>query len=280
LPENYFWGNYDTGSLRSTVYLPPMAIKRFRIFVLLVATLFSKVAVGQDSSIVHLDPSKPTNLYNRLSNNAEYNILKSGKRTFGYRANLVWASRNQHQSFQIEVPVLYSTASERAGLGDLRVRYYWIPYRDYSKKPGALGFVLDAYVPTGSFANGLGRGRWIWAPGLSTAFVFGKFSVFPIACYLYSGKINSGKISPMAAAALNGYLVQSTFVYKFRQSYLDLTPIFMKNSYSNSGHNDVVLEGNYLHRLRTDKFQIGGFARRYFLGRSTTIRLAMRVYFR
>jgi hypothetical protein len=89
----------------------------------------------------------------------------------------------------------------------------------------------------------------------------------------------SSKISPENRRALNGYMLQSICVYKFKNSYVDCTPIFMKNSYSNGGKDDFVLEGNYLYMVKPNKIQIGSFVRRYFHGNSTTIRLAMRIYF-
>ena len=227
-----------------------------------------------------IDPSKPTNQYTRLSNNLEYNFLKTGKGTYGYRANFIWASGRQHHSIYTELPLLYATSSKKFGISDMRFRYYWVPYKDYAKKPGALGFAIDSYVPTGKLDDGLGRGRWIFATGLSTAFVFGKFSTFPYVYYLYSSEIMSDKISASGRKALNGYIIQSICVYKIdKNSYVDCTPIFMKNSYSNAGKDDLVVEGNYLYMVKQNKMQVGCFARRYFYGNATTIRAAMRIYF-
>ncbi|HEY2720393.1 MAG TPA: hypothetical protein VGI82_01625 [Chitinophagaceae bacterium] len=254
-----------------------MDIKKIGLLLPILFNLAFVKAIAQN--IKHIDPSKPTNLYNRLSNNLEYNFLGGSKRTYGYRANLVLASADQHHALHIEIPLLYATSSNKFGLGDLRVRYYWIPYKKYSKMPGAFGFIIDSYVPTGNFSDGLGRGRWIVAPGITSAFVFGKFSTFPVIAYLYSGKIMSSKISASARKALNGYIIQSTFVYKFKKSYIDCTPIFMKNSYSNGGRNDFVVESNFLYMLKPNKIQIGCFERRYFLGSSTTLRGALRIYF-
>ena len=256
-----------------------MEAKRFQIlFTFLFLTNFFRTS-AQESTTPHFDPSKPTNVYNRLSNNLEYNFLKNGSRTFGYRANFVLVSHNQRNSVHIEIPLLYSTFSQKFGLSDIRFRYYWIPYKDYSKKPGAFGFLVDSYMPAGSLKYGLGRGRWIFAPGLSTAFVFGRFSTFPIVSYLYSSEIKDVKIPSPGTGALNGYIIQSICVYKFKKSYLDCTPIFMKNSYSNSGKDDFVMEGNYLCMIKPNKMQIGCFARRYFHGNSTTLRAALRIYF-
>jgi hypothetical protein len=235
---------------------------------------------AQITTPVRIDPSKPTNFYTRLSNNVEYNILKGGKRTYGYRANFAWASSRQHHWMYAELPLLYANSSQKFGISDMRFRYYWVPYKNYKKKPGAFGLAIDSYVPTGKLEDGLGRGRWIVATGLSTAFVFGKFSTFPYFYYLYSGKIMSNKTPEQNKKELNGYIIQSIFVFSIdNKSYFDFTPIFMKNSYSNAGKNDFVLEGNYLYMVKQNKLQVGGFARRYFRGNSTTIRIGMRLYF-
>ena len=60
-----------------------------------------------------------------------------------------------------------------------------------------------------------------------------------------------------AKKALNGYIIQSICVYKIsKSSYFDFTPIFMKNSYSNAGKDDFVLEGNYLHMVKENKMPL------------------------
>jgi len=249
-------------------------------FIICMFSCLLKTTAQTTTPVGHIDPSKPTNQYTRLSNHLEYNFLKAGKRTYGYRANFIWASPRQHHSLYTELPLLYATSSKKFGLGDMRFRYYWVPYKNYAKKPGAFGLAIDSYVPTGNADDGLGRGRWIFATGLSTGFVFGKFSTFPYIYYLYSGEIMGDKISAPGKRALNGYIIQSICVYKInKNSYVDCTPIFMKNSYSNAGKDDFVVEGNYLYMVKQNKMQIGCFARRYFYGNSTTIRAAMRIYF-
>src|SRR6476469_7340362 len=135
-----------------------MEAKRFQIFTCLLLINFFYTS-AQYSTTPHFDPSKPTNVYDRLSNNLEYNFLRNGSRTYGYRASLVLVSHHQRNSVNIEIPFLYSSFSQKFGLSDMRFRYYWIPYKNYSKKPGAFGFLVDSYLPTGSLKDGLGRGR-------------------------------------------------------------------------------------------------------------------------
>jgi hypothetical protein len=269
--------------LFTSLYLSPMKLNTiFRISFIVCMFFLCQLKISAQSTTPfrQIDPSKPTNLYTRLSNNAEYSFLQSGKRLYGYRANFVWASGRQRHSVHVELPFLYATSSKKFGLSDIRFRYYWIPYKNYTKKPGAFGFVIDTYAPTGKPEDDLGRGRWIVAPGLSTAFVFGKFSTFPIISYLYSGEMMSSKIPDTGKKSFDGYMIQSICVYKIdKKSYLDCTPIFMKNSYTNSGKDDFILEGNYLYMVKQNKMQAGCFVRRIFHGNVTTIRAAVRLYF-
>lgn len=259
-----------------------MTAKTFcRIFISSSSILFfSQQTIAQDSTAKHFDPSRPTNLYTRLSNNAEYNFLKNGNKSFGYRANFIWASRDQKNSAFFELPLLYATSSKKFGLSDTRFRYYCVPYKNYSKKPGAFGFAFDSYQPTGSYENGLGRGRWVIAPGVSTAFVFGKFSTFPILSYVYTSKIESEKVTNANNKGFSGYMLESICVYKFNsKSYMECTPFFLKNSYTNNGNNDFIVEGNYSYMVKPDKMQAGFFFRRIFNGNTTTLRAFWRVYF-
>ena len=264
------------------LYLSSMKLKLiFRILFTGFILFFCLLKItAQETTPRYIDPSKPTNLYTRLSNNLEYSFLKGGKKLYGYRANFIWASGRQHHSAYMELPLLYATSSKKFGLSDIRIRYYWIPYRNYAKKPGAFGLVIDSYLPTGKLEDGLGRGRWIIASGISTAFVFGKFSTFPIVFYLHNGEIRNDKISSINKKASNGYIIQSICVYKIdKKSYLDCTPIFLKNSYTNAGNDDFMLEGNYLYMVKQNKMQVGCFFRRIFHGNTTTIRAGIRLYF-
>ncbi|HXL54854.1 MAG TPA: hypothetical protein VN958_01270, partial [Chitinophagaceae bacterium] len=203
---------------------------------------------------------------------------KAGNR-FGYRGNFVWASKRQDHAVYAELPLLYAASSNKFGLSDMRFRYYWVPYRNYSKKPGAFGFALDAYAPTGKFENDLGMGRWIAAPGITTAFVFGSFSTFPVLSYLHCSGILSDKVSAENKKELNGFIMQFVCVYKFsKKNYLDCTPYFIKNSYTNAGKDDFQVESNYLYMVKKNKLQVGGFVRRIFRGNVTTVRASVRLY--
>ena len=85
-----------------------------------------------------IDASKPTNFYPLLDNSLEYNKRESGGNLFGYRAQLIYPPSEAHL-FLFEAPLLYNTMTEKFGLGDLRARYFFLPYKNYDKLFGAFG---------------------------------------------------------------------------------------------------------------------------------------------
>jgi hypothetical protein len=112
-------------------------IFKISIFTITLFFLLLKVA-AQDTAQVHIDPSKPTNFYSRLSNNLEYTFRKEGNNTYGYRANFVWASKNQAHAIHVELPLLYAVTTNKFGLSDMRFRYFWVLYKNYAKSPAYL----------------------------------------------------------------------------------------------------------------------------------------------
>lgn len=265
----------------SVIIFPAMKRKAIYTIPVLAVCLFCAFPRlrAQDTSQRHIDPSKPSNLYTRLSNNAEYTFRK-GNNTYGYRASFVWASKNGAHAAYIELPLLVSSASGAFGPGDMRFRYFWFPYKDYSRKPSAFGLTMDTYAPTGSYDRGLGSGRWRVSPGIYTGFVFGKFSTFPIFSYLYTSANERVKIPTASNKDMNGMTVQSICVFNMNgKSYLDCTPAFLLNDFTDASKNDFRIEGNYLYMIKKNRLQVGCFARRTFRIHVTTIRASVRLYF-
>ena len=96
-----------------------------RTIVLLIAILALTPAVlkAQEESI---DASKPTNFYSLLDNTIE-NTSSPGQNVFGYRGKLMLAPSEKHLVLA-EVPLLYNDRTEKFGLGDIRGRYFYLPY--------------------------------------------------------------------------------------------------------------------------------------------------------
>ena len=105
------------------------------------------VSVAQE-----VDASKPTNFYPLLDNSLEYNARETGGNLMGYRAQLIYPPSDKHL-FLFEVPLLYNDGTEKFGIGDLRGRYFFLPYKNYDKFFGAFGPSLDVFAPTGSSAK-------------------------------------------------------------------------------------------------------------------------------
>lgn len=226
-----------------------------------------------------VDASKPTNLYTRLNNNVEITTQEGKTSTWGYRANFSYASPSEEHQLTVEFPLLYNTNSKEFGLGDMRFRYFWVPYKDYAKKPGAFGLTVDLFAPTGSFEKGLGSGRWTIAPGLMLGFVFGKWGAFPIVSYQYNSKQNSDLIPEDQKESLNGFSFQVYNSYVINaKNFIDFTPAYIVNNFEDAGRDVFQIEANYFYMVKPSKLQVGGFIRRIFKSDITSIRASVRLF--
>jgi len=154
------------------------------------ALLFIICALGyaqEDSAEPEIDASKPTNFYSFIDNNLELTAHENHN-VFGYRGKLTFALSEAHLLLA-EIPLLYNDMTSKFGLGDLRARYFWLPYKNYDKVLGAFGPSIDVFAPTGSFENGLGSGRWIISPGITVGLMAADWiQFFPILSYQYASK--------------------------------------------------------------------------------------------
>ena len=127
-----------------------------------------------------IDASKPTNFYTQLINWAEYISNKSGGDLMGYRGEILYAPSDAHLILG-EIPLLYNNQTDKFGLGDLRARYFYLPYKNYDKFFGALGPSVDIFFPTGSFEDGLGSSSWVVVPGITVGLMAAEWiQFFPI----------------------------------------------------------------------------------------------------
>jgi hypothetical protein len=75
-------------------------------------------------------------------------------------------------------------ADNQFGIGDVRFRLFYLPYKKL--KPGimAFGASVDVFAPSGMAEYYLGNASWVVAPGLIWGFVLAKwFQIFPIVSY-------------------------------------------------------------------------------------------------
>jgi hypothetical protein len=189
---------------------------------------------GQEAP--RIDASKPTNFYSYLNNSLEFISREKSGNLIGYRANITFSPSERHLILG-EVPFQYNIQTEKFGLGDVRARYFYLPYKNYEKFVGAFGPSVDVIAPTGVATNGIGTGRWIIAPGLATAFMFSEsFQVFPVLSYQYMSKpVYTDTLA--VNNPIHGITLQFIGVIAFSEkAFITITPIF--NQHYVNGHGE------------------------------------------
>jgi hypothetical protein len=230
-----------------------------------------------------IDPSKPTNLYTQFQNTAEYQRNDDGTmpQLFGYRGILSLATANQRHLGVAEIPALYNNRTEKLGLGDSRLRYFGIVYKDYSKLFGVLAPSIDLFVPSGSFENGLGSSSWSVAPGLAGGLIISpSFQTFPIVSYLFRSKPSTDQIPAAQKQVRHGLTFQAITVIKPAENwFLWITPIYIIPDLGDSSlKNQFVLEVRPSTATIAGKFQLAVFYRRNFETKANTVRAALTIF--
>ena len=187
---------------------------------LLLGAVFHLAApAAQAQEEQQIDASKPTNFYPLLGNNIEYNSRETGGDRWGYRAELIYPPSDRWL-FLAELPLLYNTDTEEFGLGDSRLRGFWLPYKDYDKFFGAFGPSVDVTMPTGSFEDGLGSSAWSVALGATGALMLADWiQTFPIVSYLYSGKPTTDLIPEDQKKERHGITIQAVTPIVFSEKF-------------------------------------------------------------
>lgn len=142
-------------------------------------------AQSGEEEVKQKDNSKPTNVYSQLDNTLEYSSTPDYY-TLGYNGKVSYAA-NPDNLLLAEIPLNYTSKTDKFGLSDIRLRYFYIPYRDYTKFVGSFGASLDIYAPTGKFEDGLGSSSWRFSPGVIVGLMANKsgtISFFPSFSYL------------------------------------------------------------------------------------------------
>jgi len=253
-----------------------MKIYKYLIVVLFLLAIINSVFTQpiQDST---LDVSKPTNFYTFLDNNLEYTSTE-GANIFGYRANLTFSISSKNLVLA-EVPLLYNDNSKKMGIGDLRVRYFWLPYKDYSKFFGAFGPSVDVFAPTGSIENGLGTGRWVVAPGITTAFMLADWiQLFPVLSYQYVSKSMDSSIPNNLNKVSHGITFQMmTPIVISKNTFTMITPIITYADFSNDKSFAYMQEVLFSYGLK-ETLWINLFYRGAFKDNVHTVRAGFTMY--
>ena len=229
---------------------------------------------NQDSEI---DVTKPTNFYTFLDNNLEFTSNKNAN-IFGYRANLTVSISPKHLLL-IEAPLLYNDKSEKFGLGDIRARYFWLPYKNYDNFFGAFGPSIDIFAPTGNFEKGLGTGRWVVAPGVMGALMLAEWiQLFPVLSYQYVSKSTSDLIPDNIDKETHGMSFQIiTPIIISQKVFTQVTPILLYNDFSDNTSLSYVQELLFSYGPK-ETLWINLFYRGAFKDEAHTIRLGFTMY--
>ncbi len=245
------------------------------IILILMFTFVSISLFAQDDE--KIDASKPTNFYSLIDNTFEYMSTNNGN-TMGYRGNITFAPNASHLLLG-EVPLLYNDRTEKFGIGDLRARYFFLPYKNYDKFIGAAGPSLDVFAPTGSFENGLGSGRWILSPGVTVGLMAADWiQFFPILSYQYISKSNSDLIPDALDKVKHGVTFQVLTPIVFSEKFfMQVTSIYQMNNLGDEKEDRYVQELNAVYSI-AEKMQLSGYFRGNFTDEIYTYRLGLAIF--
>ena len=226
-----------------------------------------------------IDASKPTNFYPLLENNLEYNSRDTGGDLAGYRAQLIYPPSDKWL-FLVEAPILYNTMSEKVGLGDLRTRVFWLPYKNYDNFFGAFGPSIDVFAPTGSFEDGLGTSAWSVTVGVTGAFMFADWiQAFPIASYQYTSEPTTDLIPQALKNDQHGINLQAITPVIFSDDFfVQITPIWSVSNIDDSKTSRYIQELLAQYAI-TATLQLSAFWRGVFEDDDHTFRLGLVVFF-
>ena len=260
----------------NTITIQSNLMKKVNSILVFIGLIASLSAFGQQEKVI--DASKPTNFYNSVNHAFEYTSRPDGGNLLGYRANLVLAPSEKNLILG-EIPVLYNTETKNFGLGDIRARYFYLPYKNYSKFFGAFGPSIDIIAPTGNLANGIGTGRWTVAPGIAMGLMFSEaIQVFPILSYQHMSKpVNSD--SSAANNEINGGSLQFvTVIVPSPKTFFQITPTFAQSYQNGVGSFSYIMEISFGYQMGA-KSVLGAYCKRAFNNDLTQVSIGLTKYF-
>ncbi|WP_157491509.1 hypothetical protein [Flammeovirga sp. SJP92] len=225
-----------------------------------------------------IDPSKPTNVYTRINNNFEHTNLKDGTQLTGYRFNLSYAVSDFQTT--LEIPLLYNHTTQKVGMGDLRLRTFYVPYTDYSKTLGGLGVSMDIFAPMGNRIEGISSGNWSISPGIIAGImVSDSYSIWPILSYRYQfadPNLVEGRAQNIEKHGMTFQLMNSINISE--KIYLLVTPMLIQNDFATMQSFDYGGEVEFNYMLVKNKLQVGCFSRQLANSEYSSYRLMLRFF--
>lgn len=226
--------------------------------ILTILLLVVSMGIFAQEDDAKIDASKPTNFYSLLDNTLE-NTNSPIQNVMGYRGKIMIAPSEAHLILG-ELPLLYNDRTKKFGLSDIRVRYFYLPYKNYDKLLGAFGPSIDIFTPTGSFENGLGSGRWIVSPGLTAGLMVADWiQFFPILSYQYASKPVYDNVPEELDKSTSGITFQVITPVVFSDKFfMQITPIYKMNNLSDERQDRYVQELIAVYTL-APKLQLSGY---------------------
>ncbi len=222
-----------------------------------------------------IDASKPTNFYTQINTQLEYNARESGGNIIGYRGELIYAPSEAHLLL-VELPLLYNDQSTKFGLGDVRARYFFLPYKNYDKFVGAFGPSIDVFAPTGSFENGLGSSSWLIQPGITVGLMVADWiQMFPILSYQHTTKPGTNLIPEANKLEQNGISFQIITPIIFSDKlFAQVTPIYTASNINND-RTDRYIQEVFMQYAMKPKLQASLFWRGVLEDKDHTLRIGL-----
>lgn len=233
-----------------------------------------------NSTLSEKDNSKPTNVYSQIDNFLEF-VTAPNYNTFGYNPKLTYAP-SEKLSLVLEVPFRYHTETEKFGLGDIRFRTFYIPYKNYEKTFGSFGASIDLYAPTGRFEDGLGTSSWRISPGIIVGFILNEaktISIFPNLSYTYTSQPSSPNVPDELNETDHGMTFQiiNSFVIS-DDAFVLVTPIYDVKDINDKKEDEFILEIEPVFDLMKDKYQAGVFYRGAFVSKTHTFSVYFTIF--
>ncbi|WP_420582746.1 hypothetical protein [Reichenbachiella sp.] len=247
----------------------------FKFYICSLLILASFTVSAQDEEI---DASKPTNFYTFLDNTLEYQEINGGN-LFGYRGNITWAPSSEHLILG-EIPLLHNSVTDKFGIGNIRARYFYLPYKNYDKFFGAFGPSVDVFAPTGSFEDGLGDSRWTISPGITVGLMAADWiQFFPIVSYQYSSKpVNDAAKMAIGDFSTTGFTFQVITPLVFSDNFfIQVTPIWA-NTKTNGVTTDGFVQEIFGAYTLANGMQLTGFYKRDFDNSLNTFRAGLTIF--
>lgn len=245
------------------------------LMTILAGSMLSAPALAQNP----IDSSKPTNFYSLVENNLEFRRVDASTNLWGYRGNFTFAL-NEANLLLAEVPILHNTRTDKTGIGDLRARYFYLPYKDYAKFFGAFGPSVDVFMPTGDFDDGLGSSSWIFSPGVTVGLMLADWiQAFPILSYTYTSKPGASSIPNAQKSDKHGLSLQAIVPIVFSETFfVQFTPKFDAADIGDKSGNRYVQELLAVYSL-TPTLQLSGFWGTVFEDDDHTFRVGLTTFF-